>query len=87
MKGALLELKAKGNFHITYDWLKTKQDSYKALSPSTDIASYFDSEYGSTVFENQFFIDLCNQYGLKLENWTSGTCCDRQDIYIFKKHQ
>ena len=52
----LSELNKTGAFHITYDWIKSRAESnYKPLSPSVDITTYFDIDYGTTVYSADFF--------------------------------
>ena len=80
------EVQASGAFHLTYNWIKQRKKSdYRPISESVDISTYFDEEYGTTVFSEHFFTTLATSVGLTFLHKSIGTCCDRQDIYVFKK--
>lgn len=80
------KVQASGAFHLTYEWIKQRKKSdYRPISESVDITTYFDDEYGTTVFSEHFFTTLATSVGLTFLHKSIGTCCDRQDIYVFKK--
>ena len=79
-------LNNEGSFHVTYEWIKERANTgYVPLSDAVDITTYFDKDYGSTIFSDTYFIKLANNENLEFINRSVGTCCDRQDIYVFKK--
>ena len=69
-----------------HEWIKERANTgYVPLSDAVDITTYFDKDYGSTIFSDTYFIKLANNENLEFINRSVGTCCDRQDIYVFKK--
>ncbi len=80
------QLKQTGCFHITYEWIaKRSKVDYQPISDSVDITTYFDDEYGATIFSDFAFSEMARAEGLNFVSKSVGTCCDRQDIYVFEK--
>ena len=67
------------------DIAETEMPGLMALRSEYGESKPLKDEYGTTVFSEHFFTTLATSVGLTFLHKSIGTCCDRQDIYVFKK--